>query len=283
MSTMREGFTMVELLLVMVLGLVLLGAVYDNMTRQEQAFGLFTAVANSQHDARTGMDLLTSEFRELSPSGGDLLMATRDSIRIRALRKFGVICITDKNNKRFGVGTYGVTKFAAGDSVVIYVDQDSLKATDDIWQTAQVSAASGMLTCGTTLGLSLGILSPNAKLQLITIGGSGLRFDSIFPGAPIRSFETLTYRVADIGGEPWVQRVHGDTITPLIGPVDPTTGFRVSYFDTLGTELTTFPLSAAQRGSVGRLRLELRARRRTGDHGETYTDSLITDTFVRGT
>ena len=283
MNTMREGFTMVELLLVMVLGLVLLGAVYDNMTRQEQAFGLFTAVANSQHDARTGMDLLTSEFRELSPSGGDLLMATRDSIRIRALRKFGVICITDKNNKRFGVGRFGATAFAPGDSVVIYVDQDSLKATDDIWQTAQISATGGMLMCGTTLGMSLGVLAPTSKLEQITVAGAGLRFDSIFPGAPIRSFETLTYRVGNINGEPWVQRVRGDTITPLVGPVDPTRGFRVSYFDTLGTELTTFPLSAAQRGSVGRLRLELRARRRTGDHNETYTDSLITDTFVRGT
>ena len=283
MRTMREGFTFIELLLVLVLGTMLLGAVYETLSRQEQAYGKLNAVAGTQQDVRIGMDLLASELRELSTIGGDLLMATEDSVRIRALRKFGIVCLDDKSAKRFSVATLGVTQFAPGDSFFVYVDQDSLKATDDIWQRDVVSSVSTLGNCGTSvLSLALGTLMPAASLQQITVPGAGLRFDSIFPGAPIRSFETLSYRAGTIDGEEWVQRVRGDTITPLFGPVVPDGGFRIAYYDTLGVPFTTFPLSATDRENVHRIRVELRARRRAGAHGSTHTDSLFSDIFLRG-
>lgn len=283
MRTMREGFTFVELLLVLVLGTMLLGAVYETLSRQEEAYGFFNAVAGTQHDARMGMDLLASELRELSTGGGDLLMATEDSVRIRAMRKFGIVCLDDKSAKRFSVATLGVTPFAPGDSFFVYVDQDSLKASDDIWQKDAVSSVGALADCGTSiLSSALGTLVPTATLQQITVPGAGLRFDSIFPGAPIRSFETLTYRTGTIRGDDWVQRVSGDTITPLFGPVTATDGFRIAYFDTLGVAFTTFPLNATDRQNVHRIRIELRARRRAGGPGSTYTDSLISDIYLRG-
>jgi hypothetical protein len=280
--TAREGFTIVELLLVLLLGTLLLGAVYDSMSRQERAYGMFNAMAATQQDTRIGMDLLSAELRELSPGAGDLLMATEDSLRIRALRKFGIVCITDKNNKRFGVAKIGATDFAAGDSIAIYVDGDSLKAKDDTWQTTQIQGVASMLNCASTLGLLTGILMPSSELQQVTVVGAGLKFDSIYPGAPVRSYELLTYRVGTVSGDPWVLRVKNDTITPLFGPVAPTEGFQLAYFDTLGTQLTSFPLSAAARGSVARIRVELRARRQTGTNNRMHTDSLISDVFVRG-
>lgn len=281
MKTMREGFTFVELLLVLVLGTMLLGAVYETLSRQEQAYGLFSAVAGTQQDTRLGMDVLASELKEVSAGGGDLIMATQDSLKIRALRQFGIICATDKNNKRFTVATLGVGGFVVGDSVVIYVDQDSLKAADDTWQRETLSAV-GTTSCTTTLGLSLGSLLPGGTLQQLTVPGSGLRFDSIFPGAPIRSFETVTYRVGTTDGEPFLQRVVKGAATPLFGPVPATDGFKIEYFDTAGTQLTTFPLSAADRGVVHRIRLQLYARRRAGAPGSTYTDSLVSDIYLRG-
>ncbi|MBW3553321.1 MAG: prepilin-type N-terminal cleavage/methylation domain-containing protein [Gemmatimonadetes bacterium] len=278
---MREGFTFVELLLVLVLGTMLLGAVYETLSRQEEAYGLFNAVAGTQQDTRMGMDVLAAELREVSAGGGDLIMATQDSLKIRGLRQFGLICATDKNNKRFTVANLGAGGFVVGDSVLIYVDQDSLKAADDTWQRDVLSAV-GTTTCTTTLGLSLGSLLPGGTLQQLTVPGAGLRFDSIFPGAPIRSFETVTYRVGTTDGEPFLQRVVSGTATPLFGPVPATGGFRIEYFDTAGTQLTTFPLSAADRAIVQRIRLELHARRRAGGPGSTYTDSLVSDIYLRG-
>ena len=283
MRTMREGFTFVELLLVLVLGTMLLGAVYETLSRQEQAYGLFNAVAGTQQDTRMGMDLLAAEFRELSTGGGDLLMATEDSVRIRALRKFGIVCLDDKSAKKFSLASFGPTQFAAGDSFFVYVDQDSLKASDDIWQRDLISSVGTLSNCGTSLlSQALGALMPDATLQIVTVAGAGLRFDSIFPGAPIRSFETLSYRTGTMNGERWVQRVRGDTLSPLFGPVAPTNGFKISYYDTLGVALTTYPLSPAQRRSVNRIRIDLRAQRRAGGPGSSYTDSLVTDIYLRG-
>lgn len=283
MRATREGFTIVELLLVLLLGTVLLGAVYDTMSRQERAYGKFNAMAGTQQDTRIGMDLLAAELRELSPEGGDLLMATQDSLRVRALRKFGIVCAKDNSSKRFDVARVGVTAFAAGDSITVYADQDSLKATDDVWQEAAIQTTASLSDCNSTiLGAALGLLMPTATLERITIQGSGVRFDSIYPGAPVRSFETLTYRVGDVDGEPWVVRAAGATMTPLFGPVPPSTGLRLAYFDTTGTQLTTFPLSAADRGSVARVRVTLRARRQTGTNYTAHTDSLVSEILVRG-
>lgn len=280
MRTRRDGFTLIELLLVLVLGMILLGAAFQTMSQQEQAYGLFNAMAGAQGDTRLGVELLTSELRELSADGSDLLLATPDSLRIRALRKFGLVCAIEKNNTQLTVAQVGADPFLSGDSVVVYVDQDSLQAADDIWQRTQVSGIQATSTCGSLLGGTLGLLLPDATLTILKVGGS-LRFDSIYPGAPVRSFENLMYRVGDWQGDKVLERVYNGTTAPMFGPLADPDGFVVSYFDTLGTELTTFPLSAADRASVQRLRIELRAERRAGA-GRTHTDSLITEIYLRG-
>ena len=289
MTTRRDGFTIIELLLVLLLGSLLLGGVYDTMTRQEKAYGTFNARAGTQQDTRIGMDLLSAELRELNVAGdtagdnGDLLMATPDSIRIRAMRKFGIVCHTDQPGQRFIVATEGATTFSANDSILVYVDRDSLRASDDTWRRSKLTGVSASLGCGlSAFGLAQALLSPDATRQQLQVTGGSLPLAQIYPGAPIRSFETLTYRVAGVGSRPWVVRVQADTIMPLFGPVAADGGFRLAYFDTAGTELTTFPLSLADRRSVGRIRLELRARRQTNADTPAYTDSLISEIFVRG-
>lgn len=282
MSTRRDGFTFIEFLLVLVLGMMLLGGAFSTLSRQEQAYGLFRAAAANQQDTRNGVDLLAAEFREVSAGGSDLLMATPDSVRFRALRKFGLLCDKNKMNKKLVVAQVGADRFVAGDSLLIYVDQDSLKAADDFWQREVVQSVAAPLTCGTTLGLSLGLLLPNANLLELTLPGAGLKYDSIYPGAPVRSFETLTYRAGESGGERMLLRVQNGTATPLFGPLKTTNGLVISYYDTLGTQLTSFPLSPAARGSVQRMRIELRAERRAGGSNRMHSDSLITDIYLRG-
>lgn len=280
MRTRRAGFTLIELLLVLVLGMILLGAAFQTMSQQEQAYGLFNAMAGTQGDTRLGVELLTSELRELSADGSDLLLATPDSLRIRALRKFGLVCSTNTSNTQLTVAQIGADPFLTGDSIVVYVDQDSLKAADDIWQRTQVTNIQATSTCGSLLGGTLGLVLPDATLTILKVGGS-LRFDSIYPGAPVRSFENLMYRAGDWQGDKVLERVYNGTSAPMFGPLADPDGFVVSYFDTLGTELTTFPLSAADRASVQRLRIELRAERRAGA-ARTHTDSLITEIYLRG-
>ena len=280
--TGRGGFTMVEMMVVVVIGMIVLGAVGNVLVRQEEAYSRLRAVAGTQQDTRSGVDLLAAELREVSPGGGDLLMATRDSLTFRALREFGLICSTDKNNKRLVVAESGVNGFAAGDSVMVYVDGDTLKASDDSWQSEMVSSVSSPAACLTTLGLSLATLLPSSSLTQLTLQGSGLRWDSVFPGAPVRGYEVLTYRVDTYSGERTLVRDEAGNVSPLLGPLADTTGLTLRYFDGSGNELTTFPLSAADRADVRRIRVEVTARRSTTSGLGPYQGSRITDIHTRG-
>lgn len=282
MITQRAGFTFVELLLVMLLGLTLLGAAYQTLLRQEQTYAEMGAMTGTREDARTGLELLSAELREVSAVGGDLLMATPDSLRFRALRKFALLCDTDKNNKRLTVAQVGVDPFRAGDSVAVYVDGDSLRAEEDSWQRELVTSVSVSAVCTTVLGLSLPLLLAEGQMVTLTLPGAGLKYDSIHPGAPLRSFEILTYRVGSPNGRPMLLRVRGDTISPLLGPLTGSDGLVLRYFDATGTELTSFPLSQADRESVRRVRVLIRAERPAGSRAGTYQDSLITDVYTRG-
>lgn len=281
MSTHRTGFTMVELLLVMVLGLIVIGAAYETLIRQEQAYKVYNAMSATQGDTRTGTDLLASEMRELSASGADLTMATADSMRFRALRKFGLVCQKDKSTKKLTLAQMGMEPFAAGDSIIVYVDGDSLQAADDTWQAETVTNTSLSVTCGSILGLNLATLLPDADLIQVTTGGAALRFDSVFPGAPVRSFEAVSYRTGTWSGEEYLVRAEGGDIAPLVGPLRDTRGFRLRYFDEEGNELTVLPLNAADRALVTRIEVRLAAERNTTP-GETYADVLVTDVYLRG-
>jgi len=175
----------------------------------------------------------------------------------------------------------GADPFAASDSVVIYVDQDSLLADDDIWERAQVTGVSSPALCVTTLGTALAALLPTANLHTITLGG-GVHFDSVYPGAPVRSYEMLSYRAGTWNGEPTLVRDQDGAVTPLVGPLPSTGGLSLRYFDATGTELTAFPLSAADRASVRRIRVELQAEQVAGSQLGMHQDSLISDIFTRG-
>jgi hypothetical protein len=283
MGTRRGGFTVVELLLVLVLGAFAMGAAVSTLARQEQAYGQLRAMAGTQEDTRTGIQFLSGELLELSATGGDLLMASSDSIRIRAPRKFGIVCSVDGNGKRLVVAQEGLDPFAAGDSIVIYEDRDTLMAADDVWQRELVTSMTSSATCNTTLGTNLAQMLPTAQLVDLTLKGSGLRFDSVFPGAPVRQYRTVTYGTGNVGGEMVLtMRQDGGTAVPLVGPLTSTSGLLFRYFDGSGTELTSLPLNAADRAAVRRIQVALRAERWADAKTGMLRDSIITDIFIRG-
>lgn len=277
----REGVTIVELLLVLLLGTVVMAAAYTTLIRQSQSYSALSAMTGTQQDTRTGIDLLGAELRELSANGADLLLATPDSVRFRALRSFGILCDQNKINKKLVVQQFGVQPFRAGDSLLVYVDGDSLKAADDSWQREYVNNTSTTTVCGTTLGASLAGLYGTANLIELTVGNS-LKADSIYPGAPIRAFDVLTYGAGTWDGRPMLLRKQGGNVAPLLGPIEDPGGIELSYFDGLGNELTGFPLNAATRASVRRIQVMLRAERQSGSQGGTHQDSLTTDVYLRG-
>ena len=286
-ETHRPGFTFVELLLVMLLGMILLGGAYTTLIRQEHAYAQFRASAGAQEDVRTGLELLASELRELSTAGGDLVMAAQDSVRFRALRKFAIACDASSSGQTLVVSPTGMDPFVAGDSVLVYVDGDSLQAYDDRWLRAPLESVSSPSTCdpsvSSMLGGLLGGASLSADLKTLKVSGTGSVLDSVYPGAPVRAFEVLTYRVQKWGpDDQWTLVSDNDgVVAPLVGPMAGPHSMELTYFDEAGNELTSLPLSATDRASVRRIRVELEAVRK-GAQGDEFDETLSSDIFVRG-
>ena len=79
------GFTLVELLIAMAVGLIVLGAMYGVFTTHNKTFSTQEQVAEMQQNARAAMDMMTREIRmagydPLGSAGPGIVIATSSSI-----------------------------------------------------------------------------------------------------------------------------------------------------------------------------------------------------------
>lgn len=285
MRTAREGVTMIELLLVMVLGLIILAGAFNTLLSQGEAYSTLNAMAATQQDNRMGIDLLTAELREASPSpsgltDSDIIAATSTSIQFRALRDFGILVAEHPSSKKITVAPRGVRPFKAANSILVYVDGDETVARDDDWQLGELKSVTDV-TCPTpSLADALISLLPGSsctQLELVT----DLKHVDIHSGAPVRSFDLVTYEVGTWDGVSMLLRTQGTADPIPVLRVRDGDGFELRYFDELGNEITAMPLDATSRANIRRIQVVLRGERRSV-RTDTYQDALITDVYLRG-
>jgi len=96
------GFTMIELLIAMAVGLVLLGTMYGVFTMHSKTFGTQERIAEMQQTARAAMDMMTREIRMAgyNPAG-----ATFDGIPYDA-DKLEIYADLDGNGDTNGTNEY---------------------------------------------------------------------------------------------------------------------------------------------------------------------------------
>lgn len=287
MRTRREGFTFVEMLMVALLGSLLIMAIYQTLTVQERSYRQFGAVISTHQATRIALEVLAGELREISSTDADLVYASEDTITFRALRKFGVVCDTVKGSRYIHVAQLGTETFHPGDSIFVYLDGNDETGADDVWDWGAINAVAPGTCTGNPSGDIYNALNADTLVEIRLPAGAPFRMDSVDLGAPVRSFVWLTYGAKHWGGTWYLARAEAaDSMVPIVGPLaSPSRGGLVFvYYDTLDAALTSFPLSAADRERVHRIRIEIRGERATGIGGadSTYLDSLITDIFIRG-
>lgn len=233
MSRDRTGFTIVELLVVTVLGSLLLLAVYQVLLTNQRTYRQNTENVQQQQAARMAMDVLMSELQEVSAEGGDIVAIADDSIAITAMHRFGLVCDVD-----YGIGaldveltvqTFGAF-FNTGDDVVIFADNDTDVSDDDTWIKADpTSTDSTGVTCAS-----------GATAQELTFLAQALTFeaDSVRTGAPIRSLVEKSYALGTYSGQMFLMRTMGGTTTPIAGPLD-SAGVSFAYYDDVGSVTST--------------------------------------------
>lgn len=276
MRARRSGFSLVELLVVAVLGTITLAAAYQMLVVQQRGFSHESARMQAQRTGRVTLQVLATELREISPVASDLLRAEDSVLTVRASRKVGVVCAVDMVTPSIDVWVLGAETFDVGDNLFIFADGNEQTAGDDDWGMAQVMEF-GDGVCTPSWGTTdppqrLTLLNPIVNLSAVRVGGM------------VRSFTTLTYGIYQVDGE-WVlgRRKSGDAVVPLLAGLAPrgAEGLEFRYYRSDGTRFD--PTTQVLRDSVARIgvRVGTQSRGRFGADGEFYRDSLVTQIHLR--
>jgi len=261
------GFTIVELLIAALIASILMGAVYQVLVTNQRVSIVQREQLLGHHTVRSGIDILAQELREVSAGGGDLQVIESDRVSFRALRAFGVVCaIGEDGQPSLRVMTQG-RPFVEDEVLYVFADDNPETAQDDAWFSVPASSVNSGYSCG----------ADNQPAQRIMVPGlSSAQRNRIRPGAPVRSWELVEYRVQVESGEPYlVQQVEGRDPFRLVGPLASDGGLEFTYFDENGNETA----AAAQVATV-QVTLRTDSDARTGD-GRTIDDELTVVVALR--
>ena len=233
----RRGMTMLELLVVTVLGMMILGGIYQVLVTNQRTYTAQNVMVRNQQSLRGGIDVLLGELREISPADGDLVNMASSSITIRASRSLGIVCgiVTVGSNPVVQARVVG--SYLKGGEARVFFENSPRVMGDDVWRTASVDVqdSTGTITCLSDLTAT----AQSVQLQGVSFGSSASG-DSITLGAPIRNVEELTYRLGTFDGQPYLTQVDSTgTESPLAGPLRAQDGLAFRYFDVDGNVTAT--------------------------------------------
>jgi prepilin-type N-terminal cleavage/methylation domain-containing protein len=201
----RAGFTLVELLLVAVLGSLVIGALYQAHVQQTR-FSVWENQVVRDHDAfRVAESVLAGDLREVVAAAGDVEQHTPDSLSVRAPVGFGLVCSVRANPASIGVTrSQGRMWSDPADSLLVY--------TSGGWRTVEPTGEQTSIPA--SLYCPFGTPLPD-HLYRLDRGAA----DSVPVGAPVRVFRRRTYHVGTNRGEPWLARTDADGTQMLVGPI----------------------------------------------------------------
>ena len=260
----RRGFTLVELMIVAVVGSLVVGSTYQILLTSQRALTIQTAQIQGQQNVRAGLDILFSELREISGAEGDILTMGSDRIEFRAMRAFGLVCGVSAAGSPVRVRKIG-RFFSSGDSIMVFADNNPNFSSDDTILAGVVGSIDTTQTCSG---------ADTAQSLAVTALAAALVNDTVRIGAPVRAFTVYTYGLYSLDGDYYLARQSGATTDPLVGPLS-ANGVSFTYVDAFGN-ITTNPRA------VARIEVTLRSKSKVLDQrGRPVADSLSTAIYLR--
>lgn len=233
----QAGFSLPELIIVVTLTGVILAATYGVLVTNQRTYTVQNAQIQSQQTVRAAMEILSTELREVSSNGGDLVSIGDHALRARTLRKLGIICsATNPLGSKIYVRPLG-EEFTNTDSIFIFADNNRNLWADDIWLETRVTGVNSH-TCDD------GSAGQDVNVDLAT---AILQDDLVLIGAPVRTYATYDYYVDtwDEDGRWYFFRERAGTAQPLVGPLRGADGVSFEYLDE-NENTTTTPTDVAQ-------------------------------------
>jgi prepilin-type N-terminal cleavage/methylation domain-containing protein len=239
-SLNRRGFTLIELLVGMVLLGIVSAAIYRVLVNNQRIYQAQTQRVDLQQNIRAATQILPAELRELDAFDGDILAMGPDSIRLRAMRQFGIICtvpvlggvVTGRTLVLRNELLFAQRAFQVGDSVVVFNEGNDGTRADDGWAVGRVTAAPTVVNCGTAdarAGTQLSVDFAAFAAPIVNVA------NAIPLGAPVRGFEIVTYKLYQAADGLWYLGLQNNSgLQPLVGPLNGATGLRFNYYNAAG-------------------------------------------------
>lgn len=216
----RGGFTLIELMIASVVGALILMVMYQVLFLNQRSFTVQAEQIRQRQTLRASLDVLVTHLSEVSGEGGDLIAGGLDSVRIRSLTAFGIVCGGTPTG--FRLERHG-NRVEPRDSVLILAENAIFDPLDDRWLASQATAVDTTALCPT------GQPAYDIEVPGIRIG------PAVRLGAPVRAFEHRTFRLSPLGGEWFLARSGTSGPEPLVGPLAPPAagGLTFEYRDSL--------------------------------------------------
>ena len=276
----RSGFSLIELMIALAISGVVLGAAYRLLVANQRFYRSQSVINDVQTNVREAALILAGEMREVSATGGDLQLMTDTAITINAMRSLGFVCtlvnlplgrVTIKTSTMFKYRNIDATR----DSVFVFREGDVKKNSDDRWLRGKVTGLFNANCVDGTAGTQMGTSG------LPVSAGT----DSVSLGAPVRTFETVNYRLyADIRGVWWLgvrNWVSGawTSTSAVAGPLRANDGLHFDYLDSTGAATATPANVRAIRVTVRGVSTQ--SINSAGHPAGTYADSMIVTVGLR--
>jgi len=274
-SRQRGGFTLIEVTLALVVGLLALGGVVQLLIVQGRGYRKQREVVDVRQTAREASALLSWDLRQAAAGGSQIVALSSNSLTIRSPRGVGTVCGKHPVLARYALWKSGGSIQATADDTALVYQIGRGK-----WSKLKIAAVGTPAAMGVPACAWPGARPPDMVVELVVTS----KWDTatIKVGAPFRSFRQVQYAEYQDSNRWWLGRKVGDAASfeQLTGPLlDPGAGgLAFTYYDTLGAP-------TANTAAVGRVAFKLRTesfKQTMVGTGFTYQrDSLETVVALR--
>lgn len=267
----RSGFSVVELLVVLVLFAIIAGAATRSLRGQQRFLRGASELAEMRSQLRQAVHLLPAELRSIAPTAGDIHAWSRSAVAFRAMSGSSIICarlsdfilaIPSRGEEGAPALTSWLVTPRAGDSVLILDPGRAVGRSDDQWRLHEVDGiawSQSAAECGP-------FAAPSGGGHLrVQVSGRPLSA-TIAAGGAVRFFRPVRYSLYRGGDSRWylggsecsaARTPSCSVIQPVSGPYralareDAESGLVLSYFDREGRTLDPGRDDPRRVGSIG--------------------------------
>lgn len=303
----RLGFTLPEMLIVLAIFGITIGAIMTVVMRQQQFYRSANEVLTMRSQLRHGLGAIVADLRAISPAAGDFYALSDRAIELRSSIGSSIACRLPTTKSIVippSTLTSGTTLSAwmslpvATDSFFVYDDSSSVTvAAWKGYKIETITAVSDTSGCTTASGFVQASDMTRSSYR-ITIPSTATLPPTLLTGAPIRFFRRARYELYRASDNKWYlgyfDCIAGrspvcNSLRPMAGPFrDYSTetdksGLLFSFFDVNGAALTAATSSAP---NVARVTVSLRGQTLaavslSGGTRSVLTDSLVMDVAIR--